>query len=639
WYAGATVADTVYLASGVSHTFGLMRGDSVRMVKPVTPGPTPWNRAGGFPPGLFTVHAPASSTPAPMRWTGVAGNSWHNPANWVQQTQSGNATYEMPVSWPPSRCTDVEISSDAPFYPELTDTAYCADITLKDRAMLKNPHVLVYDSAWVELLLRATERDRFVMWSPPLRDMYSGDYHFTDGNGNPRWGDVSMNFFQLANPSGGAAQANMFTATFGSPGETLPLGKAFNLWVTSTGESRNRPLIFPQAATSYAYTDPAGQSRFTGTLIRGNGSRFITDGVTPDTDGLFDMPVFGGGSGQMVQIVNPYLAYLRADSFLKGNEKASTPLASNGYLLWDGRVDNGFVSVKFADDGMRYLASIPNGDFTASPEYIPPQQSFFVVKNSSAANVSTVKMSPRWTTTKPSGAYRLRMSEAGNGVLHIRAIQGRSESYAALHFDKNRAVPEYRGSEDVRALFYDANPLSVYVLTPLGEPLAISADGEYHTHTTALGLRLTQSGEVTLAFDGQDLFGHDVYLVDRALNREVFLQEMPAYTFMAVKPTGVDVLEMNDRFVLRMEYTGVHSAPPATPPSWTVVALKGEIHVRATGGGLIDEVRVYNVGGSLIHAAQTASDYFRIASEPGQVYFVRVRINGAYETRKVMGTD
>jgi hypothetical protein len=432
----------------------------------------------------------------------------------------------------------------------------------------------------------------------------------------------------------------MFTATFGEPGEALPLGKAFNLWVTSTGESRSRPLIFPQAATSYAYTDPAGLNRFTGPLVRSTGSRFITDGVTLDGDERFEMSVPGISGGDMVQIVNPYLAYLRADSFLKGNQSANT-LATSGYLLWDGRVDNSFVSVKFTGDagyqeGMRYLTTRANATFAASPEYIPPLQSFFVVKNSAAANVSTVKMSPRWTTTTPLGAYQLRMSEAGSGVLHIRAVQGRSESYAALHFDKNRAVPEYRGSEDVRALFYDANPLSVYVLTPLGEPLAISADGEYHTHTTALGLRIAQSGEVTLAFDGQELFGHNVYLVDRELNREVFLQETPTYIFMAVKPPGVDILELNDRFVLRMEYTGVDNAPAVTPPSWTAVAQKGEIHVRATGNGLIDEVRVYNVAGSLVHASQTASDYFRIAAEPGQVYFVRVRINDAYETRKVM---
>jgi hypothetical protein len=104
---------------------------------------------------------------------------------------------------------------------------------------------------------------------------------------------------------------------------------------------------------------------------------------------------------------------------------------------------------------------------------------------------------------------------------------------------------------------------------------------------------------------------------------------------MAVKPADVDVLELNDRFVLRMEYTGVHSEAAPQVSSWTAVARKGEIHVRATGAGVIDEVRVYNTAGASVCAVQTASTYFRLAVEPGQVYFVRVRINSAYETRKV----
>jgi hypothetical protein len=245
-------------------------------------------------------------------------------------------------------------------------------------------------------------------------------------------------------------------------------------------------------------------------------------------------------------------------------------------------------------------------------------------------------MSPAWTTTRgPSAPYHLFAAQAERGVLHIRAVQGHSTGHAALHFDKNRAVPEYRAGEDVRALFYDANPLSVYVLTPIGEPLAISADGEYHTHTTALGLRLTQSGEVTLEFSGQELFGHDVYLVDRALNRELFLQQAPSYTFMAAKPSGTATLELNDRFVLRMEYTGVHSNPAPASPSWTAIPVNGAIHVRALSG-VIRSLQVYNVAGVLTYATREAAEHYRIPAERGQVYLIRADVNGESETKKVL---
>ncbi|MDR1454060.1 MAG: hypothetical protein LBJ01_00250 [Tannerella sp.] len=628
WYAGATVADTVYLGSGVSHAFGTMRGDSLRMVKPVTSGTAPWNRAGGFPPGLFTVHAPTSGTSVSMRWTGIIDSDWHKPANWVQQTQLGNTTHETPVSWPPSRCTDVVIPSDAPFYPELTDTARCAGITLKNRAMIKNPHVLVYDSARVELQLCATERDRFVMWSAPLRDMYSGDYHFKGADGLPRWGDVSMNYFQLKNPDGGAAQPDMFTAAFGAPGDSLPLGKAFNVRVTSTSESRTRPLIFPQPDLSY---QPDGHAPVS--TPRTSGHRFITDApLTWDGTEHFELPVYGGDTGgNHVQVVNPYLAWLRVDTFLKYNGDRLDP---TGYHIWNGDTNSSLIAVKFNGDGSILLAGNP----TSAPlEYVAPLQSFFVTKLNPSGNLSSVRMSPAWTTTRsPSSPYQLFATEAEHGVLHVRAIQGEHRmGHAALLFDKLRATQEYRAGEDMRALFYDANPLSIYVLTPFGEPLAISADGEYHTHTTALGLRIAQTGEVTLEFNGQELFGHDVYLVDRALNREVFLQETPAYTFTAVKPPGAAALELNDRFVLRMEYTGMHNTDVPQVSSWTAGAVDGAILVQAASG-TISNLRIYTVAGAAVYSARESGTHFRIPVERGRVYIIHAEVNGSGETKKII---
>jgi hypothetical protein len=331
-------------------------GDDTLTVKLLVPdGAAPWNLAGGFPAGEFTVHAPAAGTTESMRWTGLANSDWHNPANWVARVTAGSGrTLEMPVAWPPSRCMDVVISSLSPYWPELTDTAYCAGITLEDRA-----------------------------------------------------------------------------------------------------------------------------------------------------------------------------------------------------------------------------------------------------------------------------------------------VQGSGESYAALHYDRLAAGPEYRNGEDVRALFHDAGPLAVYVLTPLGEPLAISADGDCESHVTPLGLRLTRSGEVTLEFSDLERFGHNVYLIDREKNLETDLQQTPSYTFTAIRPSVVPALELNSRFALRMVYTGtgLGTAPmPASLASWTVTPQNGEIHVRALSG-VIHSLRVYSMTDALVYAAQTAGDYFRISAERGQMYLIRVEVNGAVETKKTFVSD
>jgi hypothetical protein len=146
--------------------------------------------------------------------------------------------------------------------------------------MLKNPHVLEYDRARVELLLRPAGRGRFVMWSAPLLDMYPGDYHFKGADGQPRWGDVAMNYFQQVNPHyyGSEAQADMFTATFGEADQPLGLGKAFNLKVMATGATRDSAFIFPRTENEYRYSG----GTLSGPLTRTSGKRFITDGKTPD---------------------------------------------------------------------------------------------------------------------------------------------------------------------------------------------------------------------------------------------------------------------------------------------------------------------------------------------------------------------
>jgi hypothetical protein len=579
-----------------------------------------------------------------MRWTGLKNTSWHNAENWVEvRTAENGQTYETPVPWHPLECTNVVIPPDMPHYPELNaDTAaWCHTITVQDRAMIANPHALNYDSAQVELKLKATERDRFVMWSAPLHNMYSGDYHFKTGNPPaPNWGDVSMNYFQLANPHGGASQPNLFTSTFGEPGDPLLPGKAFNLKLTSTSLSREATWVFPQPDKVYY---PAGGRPAVPVQQRDSAHRFITDGLTPDLAGRFRMPVRNDvEGGQLVQVVNPYLAYLCADSFLVKSTHNNSLLGA-GYLIWDGRAENSFIAVRVVEnyegmkDSIRVISSLPQ-PLSADARLIPPLQSFFVMKENVSGRVDSVDMSPRWTTTVPPGeqiGYMLRAAEEPQeeGVLRICATQGNGASYAALYYDRN-ASPEYRGSEDVRCLFFDDNLLTIYTLTSLNEPLSIYADGSFDRHETPLGLRLTQPGEVTLEFTGLETFGHDVYLIDRERdNLEVSLRETPAYTFTATQARPA----LNDRFVLRTEYTGrgLTEASALDGPGIRCHGHDGYIHVRAVRGTM-RRLEVFNVPGALVYATGKGATEYSIPATTG-IYIVKVETDdGAVQTEKVI---
>jgi hypothetical protein len=623
WFTEAGAAD----GTASTRTFPSVTGDVTRLIQPVVPGATqPWNLSGGFPPGQFTVRVVNKDGAAQMRWTGLTDMNWHNPHNWVDVKTSGGQTYEAPVAWAPASCVDVVIPSGTARYPELTASGAARNIRLADRAMLKNPHALTYSQAQVEIKLKPAERDRFVMWSAPLRDMYSGDYHFKNGS-NPQWGDVYMNYFQQANPAGGMAEANTFTATFGAVNESLGLGKAFNLHVTSTSQSKERTWVFPQPDNSY--TDLNGSIHI---LNRTDRYKFITHGVTLSaSDTTFALPLQPNAGMTLVQVVNPYLAYLDMGKFLQKNDGT---LAPGGYLIWDGDVKSSFIGVAVTP-GNRYLYTA--APFSTQPNLISPLQSFFVQKLNPAANLASVKMSPNWTTTAGDHPFTLRASEPEYGVLRIRAVQGDRTGHALLYYDPE-AAGEYRAEEDVQSLFYDEIPLTLYSLTTQKQPLAVNSSGDFDSQPVSLGLRVKESGETRLEFSGLEHFGHNVYLIDREKNVTIDLQATPSYTFVLSKPAGSGTAEINSRFVLQMKYTGsgwVGNRPAATANGLLVSGRDGELHVRASSG-TIGELYVYNVAGALVYISRTPSDAFRIPVDRRQVYVVKAKIDGTFHIQKAL---
>ncbi|GHU55041.1 hypothetical protein FACS189411_02780 [Bacteroidia bacterium] len=589
-----------------------------------------YHRLGGFPKGAFTIKlANTSGTVATMRWTGLADNLWHNPANWVAVRSMANGSmYETPVSYAPTKCVNVIIPSIVGNFPELVDSAWCNDILMEDRAMLKNPHVLTYHEAKVEIKLKPSERDRFVMWSAPLSGMFTGDYHYKSKAGEPQFGDFFMNFFQQSNPdnSGSAAAQGNFTTTFGSVNQPLQLGKAFNLRVVTTSLSRDSILRFSGETDTYNGI-PLGS--------RPNKYKFVTQGVAQNALGRFNLPVYSGtgttypynnDTWKLVQVVNPYMAYLRADSFLQYN-----PALKNGYYYWNGEPDGSFTTVGVAGTGNRFVYT--EQSTVGLPNLIAPLQSFFVAKTNQNSQVSAVVMSPRWTTASPPASYTLRSTQVtSGGVLYIRAIQGSRTSSTALVYD-----PEATSKADLPVLVYNEIPLTLYAFSPGREALSIRTSNDFQSRATDLGLRVMNAGEMKLEFSGLSTFGHDVYLQDRQLGKTVNLQNNPVYTFTVAKP-GADAIELNDRFSLEMTYTGkgIVTGSESTPSISTlqVSSKDGYLNVQSQGGK-IDRLQVYSLTGSLIYSSNSSSGRFNIPL-PGGVYIVKGLIGATYYTEKAV---
>ncbi|MDR3260828.1 MAG: right-handed parallel beta-helix repeat-containing protein, partial [Tannerella sp.] len=473
WYKTHESAELI--ETGRIHNTAAMKGDSTYWLKPVMTGVTDERyQLFDFPRGELTVSLATRTqgATATMQWTGLFGANWRDSRNWVEVKTENGYTYTTPVHWPPNACVDVIIPSNTEYYPELIDSVACRNITFKDRAMLKNPHVLKYDSAQVEIKLKPSERDRFVMWSAPLLNMYSGDYHFKDAiSSRPRWGDVYINYFQQTRPGGGTAAPLVFTSSFGQLAEPLGLGKTFNLKVTSTTATKDQRLVFPQKSASYTADNGVSYP----TVRTADAGKFITEGQNPylRSDTTFALPVANPNAGSsLIQVVNPYLAYLSFAQFRAGNSGD----IHNGYYLWNGDVNASFTVIN--TNGNRY--SITEPSLGASPDLIPPLQSFLVKKLTPGAEVATLWMSPNWTTTSaPASSYMLRAAPVVSdaNTLRIKASQGNKTSYAILVYDPN-ASPDL-GQEDMPVLIYDEIPLTLYSYTALREPLAIHASSDF----------------------------------------------------------------------------------------------------------------------------------------------------------------
>jgi len=573
---------------------------------------------------------PSSSNPTVMKWTGLVNTDWHNPNNWVEITSSGT---ESSVSYCPSGCVDVLIPSNAPKYPELKASASCNNITMEDRAMIAGIHWLDYKGgASVELKLTSTEKDRFIMWSAPLKSMYSGDYHYTNGS-TIQWGDVYMNLFQMNHPvnTGNTADKNKLTATFGELDQSLKLGTAFNLKVTSTTNNRDKSFNFPeQNADSYKDQNGIDYPRGGGYFDRTDKNRFITDGMITPTQPEFNLEVSNDVPGaNYIQVVNPFMAYLNVQQFFSNN---SSKLA-NGYAIWNGSIENSFSNfmIDTISGPNRHTISTTPNEING---YIAPLQSFYVKKSTTQGTnvVTNVRMSSAWTSTTQGSPYQLRSeSNTERNILRMKATQGNRTSYAVIH-NMASASPDYNAKEDMHKIFYDEIGLEVYTLTTNNDALAINSTSNF-SGTIPLGLRLRDAGEITLSFEKATGFNQDAYLTDKETGKEINLQTSPSYTFTAAKSNDGKAIELNDRFTLRFSYNPTDNEEIELADDMIVSSKDGYIVIEARDE--INSLQIYNVSGALVYNSTKLSTDYRVRVDRQQTYIVKAKIENEYHIEKV----
>lgn len=590
-----------------------------------------------LPKRLFEVIA--SENGRLMKWMGW-NTSWDDATNWVVIKENG----EVPATSPPKNIDNVIIPSERPYYPLLIAPAQCSGIDMRNRSMLAGSHHLTYDSVKIELKLISSERDRFIMWSAPLKSVYSGDYHFKNSEAKPQWGDVYMNFFQSKNPDDPSSKAykNMFTATFGSPGERLDLGTAFNLKVIQTSFNYDKSFFFPQKDESYTYIRDGQQ--ITDQLNREKRDRFITDDYPlSGVDNTFDLPVKDEVGFKFIQMVNPYVAYLDVFKFLDANDQYISP----AYKIWTGRVNEDNITIYVGEppaSGQRLI--ITDGNLPMEyvdqdgVKFISPLQSFFIMKKNDDDDITTLKMSPEWTTTiNPYYSNPYVYSRSNDyintpPVLKMKVSQQDKVSSTGLYYKKTTTYGITQNENtNSQKLFYEETPLSVYTLSLSGDPLAINTITE-ESPEVKIGIRTNLSGSVKLEFSGMESFENDLFLVDHGLdkNNMINIKEKQVYPFSIDQSPPGKFIEINNRFSLLM--VSPTNISDNDEDKLNIFSDNGSIHIYSSGES-IDGLQVYDASGHSVYISNETTTQHIVPVLPDKLYIIRVSMGKDIKIRKL----
>lgn len=573
-----------------------------------------------------------SVRPTRTEWrTNTPTANWQNWDNWTDGI--------------PYCCTDVVIPSDADLYPELTEditdtlSFYCCDnIFIAPRGRLEGPTTkLNYRRAWVELGQTA---NHYRLFSPPLKNIYTGDMFVPAGLNGVQTGDYFMeltpetcpenrfdpsvyqrfwantvNDGQVSLNPGHSDQLSTANITVDQPQWTrevnavnyrYPMGQAASIWVDNgalpaTGEFRIR---FPKTHTSYQYysdydrTAQGSQpiNRMAETTDDANRGfaphRFIYEDAEKGKDWSYIYSENGQDVAQKrvmykndtIQVTLGTSEGQTTDKFLLGN-----PFMSRIYLAPFFESNEDIVSVELDGGGTVTRDNLA----TTSTQWLAPMEGMFVKTATAQASVNvklTTAMALPGAAPATNPAPQLRVDIAhgtrsasmllvDEDVSHVATIDGEVAPYLAV----------FACTEDARAC--DIAPSDSLV---------------------SLGIIAPDTATVSFSFHSSNQFPRDDYFVlDRATGKRYFLDD-DILIENAGNSAGRIVLVRGDI------YTFEPTAIQKQTMDVSIASRNGMI--TATGIGTdLHNMMVYNLAGRLVATAKGPAQTLEVRAPRGVV--------------------
>ncbi|MDR1119300.1 MAG: hypothetical protein LBM08_00105, partial [Dysgonamonadaceae bacterium] len=517
WYADADLEEVV-LETSPAYSF-----------KPTVPG-----RNDLYVSAIFSgtnygkIYLPVKTPPIQLYWrkAGTDAN-WLNPDNWeLKLNENDNADGYLPalssVVTLPSPGTETK-------YPVLTDTVACHIIRFEHGAELERQDLLVYDSARVQLNITANQ---WYMFSPPLHQMYSGDFYREDPDPYVDEQTAYTVQFNIENPETQTSTGS-WNGAFNTPNVELGVGSGLAIWVDDgkdAGSHDSKTFEFPKHDTQHHLYNPdrypPGNISKTYSIERDKNGRFIYEGEV-NVNGDVTFPVSGAGS---VLIGNPFMAHLNFTEFYETNQQQ---LDSKGYKIVHSGTDiDNFYSYAWNEGSEgKYITTDPLEEPAGeSNGLIPPMQSFVVEVKNGVNNLKANIYNHTTTSIKPEDAFRSAAPDASPSsrqlnILAVRNTGAGTEVSKAIVLQGDSYATHYIPSEDSYKLFvskvYDSDDVlkhvQLYTRSSDGYALDINFIGmSAEDITVPLCIRTSEKGEIFLNFSGMESFGEStgIYLYD-----------------------------------------------------------------------------------------------------------------------------
>ncbi|MDR3705972.1 MAG: Ig-like domain-containing protein [Paludibacteraceae bacterium] len=598
WYS--SLSGTTNLGTGVSYTTGTLSATTYYYVDATANGCTSSSR----------TKVTAKVYPLSTTWTGAVSSDWDDDGNWTNGA--------------PSCCTNVIIDSVG-YYPTISSTGCCNNITFDPEAGILGIQKLVYKKAFVKMIL---QRNKWYTLTAPLKNMYSGDYYFNGGT------PVSyMRLFDAINPdsltTGGIKNIGTWTSSFASLAVPLNKGKSFTFnidtisWNYPHGKTfikTDQTITFPRMnADSSLITQMIPYAAFTGkplTLIATTVARY-------DSAYRFMME---NSSNQLTNqtitlqkglnlIGNPLMTHLNFDNLHNHNSS----VIRNVVKFWNGST---FVS---------YMTGAAIGSTMGlSASSIPPMQSFFVYSDNGGS--MTIDLSSDFTAT---ATGRLRSAGVESNRLYIESNNGLKTSTTSLAMTDS--APNEFDAQDAFKLFSQYKDVpEIYTLAD-NKPLDINQFGTL-PYTAPLGIQSSVKDTISFSFKGADSFDNiDVSLINTKTGENQNLKENSTYKYNYDGTNGEGVLFVQFKSANTESTSGVKSNTSGSDIQIYGVN-KEKIRAISSPEDLIKDIIVYDESGRTIAQAKeiSASWHDVPVESANHVCIVKVITNKQVKVSKII---